>query len=81
MPTPQNGQTHRNNSSALANELFECVWLFCGVGAFRVKVHNPAIIRYARSESSWFELLCTRRGLQEKEIATSKDTIKDLWLI
>ena len=24
MPTPQNGQTHSNNSSAKANELFEC---------------------------------------------------------
>ena len=23
--TPQNGQTHSNNSSARANELFECV--------------------------------------------------------
>ena len=31
--TPENGQTHSNNSSAFANELFECVWLFCGVGA------------------------------------------------
>ena len=24
-PTPQNGQTHSNNSSAKAEELFECV--------------------------------------------------------
>ena len=32
-PTPQNGQTHSNNSSATANEFFECVWPFCGVGA------------------------------------------------
>ena len=31
-PTPQNGQTHSNNSSATADELFQCVWLFCGVG-------------------------------------------------
>ena len=35
--TPQNGQTHSNNSSATANEMFHCVWLFCGVGAERVK--------------------------------------------
>ena len=28
---PQNGQTHSNNSSAFADELFECVWPFCGV--------------------------------------------------
>ena len=33
VPTPQNGQTHSSNSLALANELFECVWPFCGVGA------------------------------------------------
>ena len=31
-PTPQNGQTQSNNSSAIAEELFECVWPFCGVG-------------------------------------------------
>ena len=31
--TPQNGQTHSNNFSATADELFECVWPFCGVGA------------------------------------------------
>ena len=31
--TPQNDQTHTNNSSATADELFECVWPFCGVGA------------------------------------------------
>ena len=35
--TPQIGQTHLNSSSALADELFECVWPFCGVGAQRVK--------------------------------------------
>ena len=31
-PNPQNGQTVSNNSSACANELFECVGTFCGVG-------------------------------------------------
>ena len=31
--TPQNGQTHSNNSLAFSDELFECVWPFCGVGA------------------------------------------------
>ena len=35
--TPQNGQTNSNNSSATANEMFDCVWLFWGVGAERVK--------------------------------------------
>ena len=38
-PTPQNGQTHSNKSSATADDLFECVWPFCRVGAYRVK--NP----------------------------------------
>ena len=31
--TPQNSQTHSNNSLALADELLECVWPFSGVGA------------------------------------------------
>ena len=35
-PTPQNGQTYSNNSSALADELFGCVWLFCKICAWRV---------------------------------------------
>ena len=30
---PQNGQTHSNNSSPKADELFACVWPFCGIGA------------------------------------------------
>ena len=30
--TPQNGQTHSNNVSATADELFECVWPFCVLG-------------------------------------------------
>ena len=28
--TPQNGQRHSNNSSAKADDLFECVRPFCG---------------------------------------------------
>ena len=36
MPIPQNGQTHSNNSPAFGDELFECVWPFCGVGAWKV---------------------------------------------
>ena len=30
--TPKNGQTHSNNSSAVTDELSECVWPFCGFG-------------------------------------------------
>ena len=32
-PTPQNAKTHSNNSSAVADELFECVLAFCAVDA------------------------------------------------
>ena len=31
VPTPQNGQTHSNNTSVTADELFERFWWFCGV--------------------------------------------------
>ena len=40
MPAPQNCQTDSNNLSAFADELFECVWPFCGVGAKGVKLEN-----------------------------------------
>ena len=33
VPISQNSQTHSNSSSQIADELFECVWPFCGVGA------------------------------------------------
>ena len=36
-PTLQNGQTHSNNSSATADELFEYVWPYCRVVTQRVK--------------------------------------------
>ena len=32
-PITQNGQTQSNNLLAIANECFDCVWPFCGVGA------------------------------------------------
>ena len=32
-PIPQNDPTHSNNLLATADELFECVWPLCGVGA------------------------------------------------
>ena len=36
-PIPQNGQAHSNN----ADELFECVWPYFGIGAERVKIAWP----------------------------------------
>ena len=35
---PTKGQTHSNNLSTTADELFECVWPFCAVSAWRVKI-------------------------------------------
>ena len=32
-PTQKNGQIHSNNSLAVADKLFERVWVICGVGA------------------------------------------------
>ena len=43
MATPQNGQTHLNNLSAIADELFEYVWSSCGVDTQRSnKLRNQA---------------------------------------
>ena len=39
-PTPQNCQTHLNNLLAVADKLFECIRLFCGVGTKRFKFHT-----------------------------------------
>ena len=33
VPNLQNGQKHSNNSSAIADKLFDCVCTFYGVGA------------------------------------------------
>ena len=47
MPTPNNGETHSDNSSATADELFDCVWPFCGVGAKeseRFKYENNKVL-------------------------------------
>ena len=38
------GQTHSNDSSAFADEFFECVWLFCGVTAYRLSERTPEFL-------------------------------------
>ena len=48
-PALQNSQTHSNNSSAFADELFKCVWPFRVIGALRVKV--CAILQNTTSSS------------------------------
>ena len=45
-PNPQNGQMHSNNLSTVVDELFECVWPFCGVGAWRVSFCWPTTIAW-----------------------------------
>ena len=39
-PIPQNSQTDSNNLSSKADELFESVWPFCGVGTYMVKIYE-----------------------------------------
>ena len=36
VPTRQNDQKHSNNSSVVADKLFQCVWPFGGVDAERI---------------------------------------------
>ena len=45
-PDPQNDQMHSNNLSTVVDELFECVWPFCGVGAWRVSFCGPTTIAW-----------------------------------
>ena len=45
-PTPHNGQTHSNNSLAVANKLFDCVWPFCGVDIWTVNALKCSCPRY-----------------------------------
>ena len=37
-PISQNGQTHSNNLPAICQWIIECVWPFCGIGAYRVNI-------------------------------------------
>ena len=55
--TAQNGQTYSKNLSAVADELFECEWSFCAVGAQRVNTseipqQNDNRLRYEVSPIS-----------------------------
>ena len=62
-PTPQNGQTHSNNLSAIADELFECVWPFCGVGAERVNIYKLLILELLLKSINYLynaEIYCTK---------------------
>ena len=43
-PTSQNGQTHSNNSSAVTDALFECVWPFREAGSWRDHVTVNAFV-------------------------------------
>ena len=51
MPTLKIGQTHWNNLLAVADELFECVWPFCGIGTLRVKTALKRAIQITAEET------------------------------
>ena len=58
--TPQNGQIHSNNSSAVANELFECVWPLLGVGVqMLVKTKKYAL---QNLQKNWSVSIFERHG-------------------
>ena len=46
--TLQNIQPYSNNSSATANELFECLWPICGVDTERVKISHAGSTKAVR---------------------------------
>ena len=39
----QNAQTHSNNSLAVADKLFECVWLFCVFALKGLRHQKPLV--------------------------------------
>ena len=46
VPNPQNCQTQSNNSSTVADELFQCVWPFCGVGTLNGYANSINLINF-----------------------------------
>ena len=52
MPAPRNSQTHSNNSSDVANELFKYVQPFYEVGAYRVNI----ILGYKRNPDKVYQV-------------------------
>ena len=73
-PTPQNGQTYSNNSSAVADELFECVWLFCEIGAWGVNTLNI----FAKSSINDVWLFLEYASVFLKEIPPQMGLLMDL---
>ena len=72
MPTLQNGQTHSNNSSGVADKLFECVWPFCGIGALRVRNKSE------NAKSMWSTNLESLLVWQLMELTTGRPGISFL---
>ena len=64
MPNPQNGQIHPDNSSATADELFECVWTFCAVGALRFKGLVPRKAKFILHEFTKYSKECLSPGIE-----------------
>ena len=54
MPTPQIGQTHSNNLSAVADKLFECVWPFCGLALKGLQILSKSLTTFPKVPSKMF---------------------------
>ena len=61
--TPQNGQTHSNSPSVFADELFECVWPFSGVGASSVDSSQMAVFWQVKGK---------QKNAESKNVGTNK---------
>ena len=68
MSIPQNGQTHSKNSSVVADELFKCVWPFCGLA-----------LKGLSSVESLKHLACTKKGTINKsqQFLKKKSSLKN----
>ena len=55
MLTPQNGQTHLNNSSAFGDKLFECAWPFCGLALNELRADKHSCLGKVIFNTAGFE--------------------------
>ena len=82
-PTPQNGQTHSNNLSAVVtNELFEYVWPFCWVGTEKVNsivAHNfskmDLLEAYNIQLQQKFDMFCLSEPSLDSSITTNDERL------
>ena len=83
---PQIRQTQSNNSSAVTDELLECVWLSCGVGAKRIKKNCKMFLLEFLVHISWsscsnWSEICSKYHRSQWNCSTRKLRITDLDII